>query len=80
MSKYAYTDYFLKEVLRKRPYIKREWCEEVVSHPIRWERQEDNRWRFWGQVEELDRRILGVVTLDDRTTIHNAFPDRGFKL
>jgi hypothetical protein len=28
----------------------------------------------------LDGRFLRVVTLEDRVTIHNAFPDRGFKL
>ena len=28
---------------------------------------------------ELEGRILRVVTLEDRLTIHNAFPDRGFK-
>ena len=43
------------------------------------ERQEDNRVRFWGEVPELGGRVLRVVTLEDRTTIHNAFLDRGFK-
>jgi hypothetical protein len=30
-------------------------------------------------VEELDGRIIRVVTLGDKKTIHNAFPDRRFK-
>jgi hypothetical protein len=38
-----------------------------------------NRYRFWGQIEELEGRILRVITLEDKVTIHNAFPDRGFK-
>jgi hypothetical protein len=44
------------------------------------ERQEHNRFRFWGEIKELEGYILRVVTLDDKRTIHNAFPDRRFKL
>ena len=29
--------------------------------------------------QELDNRVLRVVTLEDRQTLHNAFPDRGYK-
>jgi hypothetical protein len=47
--------------------------------PVRVESQEGNRFRFWGRVEELGGRVLRVVTLQDKVTIHNAFPDRGFK-
>jgi hypothetical protein len=32
-----------------------------------------------GVVEEFDGKIFRVVTLGDKRTIHNAFPDRGFK-
>jgi hypothetical protein len=32
------------------------------------------------ELEELGDRVLRVVTLADKITIHNAFPDRGFKL
>ena len=62
----------------KRPYLRREWCIQVVQQPVRVERQENNRYRFWAAVPELGGRYLRVVTLEDRTTIHNAFPDRGF--
>jgi len=79
MKEYRFTDYFEHEVLRKRPYIKKEWCIRVVEHPIKTEPQEHNRYRFWAAVEALEGRILRVVTLQDKTTIHNAFPDRGFK-
>jgi hypothetical protein len=79
MAEYRFTDYFEREVLRKRPYLRREWCIAVVRNPIRVERQEDNRYRFWGVVPDLDNRYLRVVTLDDQVTIHNAFPDRGFR-
>jgi len=78
--KYKFTDYFEKEVLRKRPYLKKEWCIRVLKKPLRVERQENNRFRFWGVIEELEGAVLRVVTLDDKITIHNAFRDRGFKL
>jgi hypothetical protein len=79
MKEYRFTDYFENEVLRKRPYIKKEWCIRTVENPIKTEPQEHNRYRFWAAIEELEGRILRVVTLEDKTTIHNAFPDRGFK-
>lgn len=74
------TRYFEEQVLRKRPYIRREWCEEIVRHPLRSEKQPDGRLRFWGVVAELAGRALRVVTLEDGETIHNAFPDRNFKV
>jgi hypothetical protein len=79
MAQYKFTEYFEKEVLRKRPYLKKAWCIRVLDNPLKSEPQEGNRHRFWGQVEELDGRVLRVITLEDKLTIHNAFPDRGFK-
>lgn len=79
MEQYKFTPYFENEVLRKRPYIKKEWCIQVLENPIKTEPQDGNRFRFWGCIEELEGRILRVVTLEDKITIHNAFPDRGFK-
>ena len=79
MKNYKFTDYFENEVLRKRPYIKKEWCIEVISNPIKVEKQEKNRYRFFGYINELGSRALRVVTLEDKQTIHNAFPDRRFK-
>ncbi|WP_167599117.1 hypothetical protein [Chlorobaculum sp. 24CR] len=46
MTRYKYTPYFEHEVLRKRPYLKKEWCIRVVENPIRVESQEGNRFRF----------------------------------
>jgi hypothetical protein len=79
MPEYRYTPYFEQEVLRKRPYLKREWCEYTIENAIRSEPQEQNRWRFWAPIADLEGRYLRVVTLEDKVTIHNAFPDRGFK-
>jgi len=79
-TRYEFTAYFENEVLRKRPYIKKEWCVRVVENPLRIEAQEHNRFRFWGIIEELQGKVLRVVTLEDKRTIHNAFPDRNFRL
>ncbi len=79
MMRYKFTEYFEKEVLRKRPYLKKEWCIQVLENALRSEPQEGNRYRFWGPIVELEGRILRVITLEDKVTIHNAFPDRGFK-
>ena len=80
MVEYNYTEYFENEVLRKRSYLKKAWCIQVIENPIKVERQEHNRFRFWGEIKELGGRVLRVITLDDKKTIHNAFPDRRFKL
>jgi hypothetical protein len=76
---FAFTPYFENEVLRKRPYLTKEMCIRVVQAPLRVEPQENNRFRHWAAVAKLEGRYLRVVTLADRRTIHNAFPDRGFK-
>jgi len=73
------TRYFLEQVLRKRPYIRPEWCERVIQQPLKKEVQPDGRIRYWGYIPELGR-YLRVVTLADGETVHNAFPDRNFKL
>jgi hypothetical protein len=73
------TRYFEEQVLRKRPYIQRDWCFRIIAHPERRERQPDGRIRHWGYVEELGGRALRVITLADGETVHNAFPDRDFE-
>jgi hypothetical protein len=79
MPHYHFTAYFENEVLRKRPNIQKEWCIRAVERPLRVQRQDDNRYRFWTAIPELQGRFLRVITLDDKLTIHNAFLDRGFK-
>jgi hypothetical protein len=79
MDKYKFTEYFEKEVLRKRPYLKKAWCIYVIQNAVRSEPQEHNRYRFWAAIPELEGCYLRVITLEDKVTIHNAFPDRGFK-
>ena len=72
------TAYFREQVLRKRPYLKVEWCLEVIATPMRREVQSDGRIRFWGYIDDLNGKALRVVTLEDGETLHNAFPDSGF--
>ena len=45
MDDYKFTEYFEKEVLRKRSYIKKEWCIDVIKNPLKMEPQEHNRFR-----------------------------------
>jgi hypothetical protein len=76
------TRYFEEQVLRKRPYIRREWCADVLAAPVRRAVQADGRIRLWGRIapQGADRpRILRVITLADGETVHNAFFDRGFR-
>ena len=72
------TDYFARRVLLERPYIRLEWCEAAVREPEAMEVQPDGRVRHWRFVPELGKH-LRVVTLPDRRTLHNAFPDRSFQ-
>jgi hypothetical protein len=72
------TRYFEEQVLPRRSYIQREWCERAIREPIRQETQPNGRIRYWIFIPELDK-YLRVVTLEDGETIHNAFPDRNFK-
>jgi len=72
------TRYFEEQVLRKRPYIKRAWCERVLRAPLRREEEAGGRVRHRAFIEELGK-YLRVVTLEDGETVHNAFPDRTYK-
>lgn len=80
MQRYFYTMYFENEVMRKRPYLRKKWCVAVLEKPLKAEKQEDNRYRFWGHAPENPGKFLRVMTLEDKITIHNAFFDRGFEL
>nr|WP_294168568.1 hypothetical protein [uncultured Sphingomonas sp.] len=75
------TRYFEQQVIRKRPYLQRDWIAAVLEQSLARSEQPDGRIRLWGRVEREDgkRYILRVVTLDDGETVHNAFFDRDFK-
>ncbi|MBK1702539.1 hypothetical protein CKO22_17005 [Thiococcus pfennigii] len=74
------TNYF--RAIRNRPdrlMIKDEWIEYVIRYPEREFIQADGRVRRWARIDEHDGRYLRVVLLPDKTTVHNAFFDRGCK-
>jgi len=72
------TAYFRNSVLVRRPYLKMEWIEQALRHPVRREVQENGRVRYWVYIQEAGK-YLRVVTEPDGETVHNAFFDRGFK-
>jgi hypothetical protein len=72
------TDYFVVSVMARRPYLRVEWIEQVLTDPIRTEVQANGRIRRWAFIPELDK-YLRVVTEPDGETVHNAFPDRRFR-
>ena len=50
----SFPPYFEREVLRKRPYLRKEWCIAVIEHPLAIEQQEeDDRVRFWDGYQSL---------------------------
>ena len=72
------TRYFREQVLRKRPYLREEWCEQVLAAPLEVAVQPDGRIRYWGYVGS-EKKYLRVVTLADSETVYNAFFDRDFE-
>lgn len=72
------TQYFEEQVLVRRPYLQREWCEQAIRNPIYKQTQPDGRLRHWIYVNAIGK-YLRVVTLEDGETVLNAFPDRNFK-
>ncbi|MFZ9318024.1 MAG: hypothetical protein ACO28M_00315 [Vulcanococcus sp.] len=72
------TAYFRHVVREKHPGIKTAWIQRVMKAPLQQRRQSDGRYALWGLVPEAGNRVLRVITLEDRETVHNAFFDRGF--
>ena len=72
------TNYFNTSVLARRPYLKMEWIEYVLNQPVKTVVQSNGRICRWAYIPELGKN-LRVVTEPDGETVHNAFPDRGFK-
>ena len=76
------TRYFTEQILARRPYLTVQLCRDVLAQPLARREQPDGRIRFWGAVllpGETEKRILRVVTLEDGTTLHNAFIDRNYR-
>jgi len=74
-----FTQYF--HAMHRRPdraFIRLEWIQQVVDHPICEVIQQDGRIRRWAPISEMDGKYLRVILLADEETIHNAFFDRSF--
>ena len=72
------TPYFERSVTARRPYLKTEWIEHVLSSPVRTQVQANGRVRWWGFIVEVGK-YLRVVTEPDGEIVHNAFFDRRFR-
>jgi hypothetical protein len=73
------TDYFM--FTRKRPdrrWIRDEWIERTILHPLRRVKQADGRFRCWAAIPEANGLFLRVILMPDGETVHNAFFDRDF--
>jgi len=80
MPSFPATEYFKYTRLRSdRSLIKDAWIISVLKNPEKEERQSDGRYRVWGKIQEFDNRVLRVILLEDKETVHNAFFDRDFK-
>ena len=74
------TEYF--RAVRARPdraIIRDEWIRRAIDQPVRLAVQADGRIRLWAEIAEADGRVLRVVLLPDKLTVHNAFFDRSYK-
>ena len=53
------TNYFTTSVMARRPYLKTEWIEYVLSNPIRTEVQTNGRIRHWAFISEAGKVSAG---------------------
>ena len=72
------TPYFSTNVMARRPYLRQEWIESVLTNPLRTEVQANGRIRRWALIADVGK-YLRVVTVADGETVHNAFFDRRFR-
>ena len=72
------TGYFDTFASQKHPEVQREWIRYVLTNSVKTEKQPNNRISYWGNIPEAENRVLRAITLEDGTTVHNAFFDRNF--
>ncbi len=72
------TRYFEEQVLRKRPYLRRDWCEKALREHVRREIEPQGRVRYWWVVPELGK-YLRVVTLRTAGQSTTRFPTVTFE-
>jgi hypothetical protein len=74
-----FSDHFEFYTSKVRPYITKEICISIVQSPIKSEKQNNGRMRYWGWSEKYSKYIR-VIVLEDNETILTAHFDRNFKL
>jgi hypothetical protein len=62
-----------------RAIIRDEWIRRVIDQPVWVAVQADGRLRLWAEIAEAGGRVLRVVLLPDRLTVHSEFFDRSYK-
>ena len=72
------TRYFAFDVLPRRPELDLLEIRRVIVKPDHKIIQRDGRIRLYGHSSSL-RCYLRIVLLSDGETVHNAFPDEGFR-
>jgi hypothetical protein len=72
------TRYFTTSAMARRPYLRVEWIEAVLTNPLRAEVQANGWIRRLALISNVGK-YLRVLTEADGETVHNAFFDRGFK-
>ena len=70
--------YFSTSVMARRPYLRREWIESVLTNSLRTEVRANRRIRRWALIPDVGK-YLRVVTAADGETAPNAFFDRCFR-
>jgi hypothetical protein len=58
------TRYFTTSVMARRPYLRVEWIESVLTNPLRSEVQANGRIRRWALISNMGK-YLRVVTEPD---------------
>jgi hypothetical protein len=53
MRTYRFTEYFEKEVMQKRPYLKKEWCIRIVENPLKTERRNITAFGFGERLRNM---------------------------
>jgi hypothetical protein len=79
-AQFLSTEYF--RAVRTRPdraIIRDEWIRRVIDQPVWVAVQADGRLRLWAEIAEAGGRVLRVVLLPDRLTVHSEFFDRSYK-
>ena len=64
--------------MARRPYLRVEWIESVLTNPLRSEVQANGRIRRWALISNMGK-YLWVVTEPDGETVHHALFARDFK-